>query len=95
MAVVNTSDCRNELSHAGVRLCEVSNQQSAKSFIIVQSSEGSSECKKMFEFLKERDPFYINTVLINLNSDEVADESVNVFQTQAMGESLIQGIVGL
>ena len=28
------------------------------------------------------------------NSGEVADESVNVFQAQATGESLIQGIAG-
>ena len=48
----------------------------------------------MFQFLKECNPFDINAVLINLNSDEVADESVNVFQTQAKGQSLIQGMVG-
>ena len=35
--------------------------------------------QKMFEFLAERDPFHIDTVLISLNSGEVADESVNVF----------------
>ena len=46
----------------------------------------------MFEFYAERDPFHIDTVLINLNSGEVADESVNAFQAQAIGESLIQGI---
>ena len=45
----------------------------------------------MFEFLAEPDPFDIHTV-INLNSDEVADKSVNVFQTQVIGESLIQGM---
>ena len=39
----------------------------------------------MFQFLKECNPFDINAVLINLNSDEVADESVNVFQEQAKG----------
>ena len=39
----------------------------------------------MFQFLKECNPFDINAALINLNSDEVADESVNVFQTQAKG----------
>ena len=50
--------------------------------------------QKMFEFLTERDPFHIDTVLISLNSGEVADESVNVFQAQAIGESLIQGVVG-
>ena len=49
----------------------------------------------MSEFLKKHNPFYINTVLINLNSDEVGDESVNVFQTQAIGASLIQVIVGI
>ena len=48
----------------------------------------------MFEFLAERDPCHIDTVLINLNSGEVADESVNAFQAQAIGESLIQGIAG-
>ena len=50
--------------------------------------------QKMFEFLAERDPCHIDTVLINLNSGEVADESVNAFQAQAIGESLIQGIAG-
>ena len=40
----------------------------------------------------ERDPFHIDTVVINLSSGKVADESVNVFQVQAIGESLIQGI---
>ena len=48
--------------------------------------------QKMFGFYAERDPFHIDTVLINLNSGEVADESVNAFQAQAIGESLIQGI---
>ena len=48
----------------------------------------------MFEFLAECDPCHIDTVLINLNSGEVADESVNAFQAQAIGESLIQGIAG-
>ena len=43
--------------------------------------------QKIFEFLAERDPSDINTVLINLNNGKVADESVNVFQTQAIGES--------
>ena len=49
--------------------------------------------QKIFEFLAERDSFHIDAVQINLNSGEVADESVNVFQAQAMRESLIiQGI---
>ena len=46
----------------------------------------------MFEFFA--DPSHFDTVLINLKSGEVADESVNVFQAQAIGESLIQGIAG-
>ena len=50
--------------------------------------------QKMFEFLAERDPSHIDTVLINLKSGEVADESVNVSQAQTIGESLIQGIAG-
>ena len=50
--------------------------------------------EKKFEFLAERNPFHIDTVLINPNSGEVADESVNVFQAQAKGESLVQGIAG-
>ena len=48
----------------------------------------------MFEFLAERDPFDIHTVLVNLNSGEVADESVNVFQAQAIVESLIKVMTG-
>ena len=35
-----------------------------------------------------------DTVGINLNSGEIAGESVNVFQAQPIGESFIQGIVG-
>ena len=50
--------------------------------------------QKMLEFLAERDQFHIDTVLINLNSGEVADESVNVFQARIIGESLIQGKAG-
>ena len=46
----------------------------------------------MFEFLAERDPFHLDAVLISLNSGEVTDKSVNVFQAQAIGESLIQSI---
>ena len=46
----------------------------------------------MFEFLAERDPFHLDAVLISLNSGEVMDKSVNVFQAQAIGESLIQSI---
>ena len=34
--------------------------------------------QKMFEFLAECDPFHTDTVRINLNNDEAADESVNV-----------------
>ena len=49
--------------------------------------------KFQIEFLKECDPFDINTVLINLNSGEVADESFNVFQTQAIGGSFIQHLI--
>ena len=45
------------------------------------------------EFLKECIPFNINTVLINLNSGEAADEYVNVFQTQAIWKSLIQHLI--
>ena len=48
----------------------------------------------MLEFLAERDQFHIDAVLINLNSGEVADESVNVFQARIIGESLIQGKAG-
>ena len=48
----------------------------------------------MLEFPAERDQFHIDTVLINLDGGEVADESVNVFQAQTIGESLIQSIAG-
>ena len=48
----------------------------------------------MFECLAECDPFHIDTVLNNLNSGEVADESANVFQAQVIGESLTQDIAG-
>ena len=42
--------------------------------------------KKMCGFLVKHNPFHIGTVLITLNSGEVADKSVNVFQAQAIGE---------
>ena len=47
--------------------------------------------QKLFEFF---DQFHIDTVLINLKSGEVADESVNVFQARIIRESLIQGKAG-
>ena len=50
--------------------------------------------QKMFEFLVERDQFYIDTVLINLDGGKLADGSVNAFQAQTIRESLIQGIAG-
>ena len=50
--------------------------------------------QKMFEFLAERNPFHIDIARINLNSGKVADEPANVFQAQALGEPLIQGIAG-
>ena len=37
------------------------------------------DAQRMFKFLAEGAPFDIHTVLINLNSSEVEDESVNVF----------------
>ena len=63
-------------------------------FTKVEYQTSNRKCAKMFEFLAECDLFHIDTVRINLNSGEVADESVNVFQAQAIGESLIQGVVG-
>ena len=63
-------------------------------FTKVEYQTSNRKCAKMFEFLAECDLFHIDTVRINLNSGEVADESVNVFQAQATGESLIQGIAG-
>ena len=46
----------------------------------------------MFEFLAERNPSDILTALINLDSGEVADESVNIFKVQTIRESLIQSV---
>ena len=42
--------------------------------------------KKMCGFLVMHNPFHIDTVRITLNSGEVADKSVNVFQAQDIGE---------
>ena len=50
--------------------------------------------QKAFEFPVEQNPFDIHIVLINLNSSEVASESVHIFQAQVIRESLIQGIAG-
>ena len=65
-----------------------------KDLSLIRIHRDHENAQKMFEFLAERDPFQIDKVLINLNSGEVIDESVNVFQVQAIGESLIQGIAG-
>ena len=46
----------------------------------------------MFEFLAECNPSDILTALINLDSGEVADESVNIFKVQTIRESLIQSV---
>ena len=48
----------------------------------------------MFEFLAERNPSDILTALINLDSGEVADESLNIFEVQTIRESLIQSVPG-
>ena len=48
----------------------------------------------MFEFIAAPEPFHIDTVRINLKSSEIADKSVNLFQAQAIGGSLIQGMAG-
>ena len=71
---------------------QTSNRRKDLSLSRIQKDHQNAQ--KMFEFLTERDPFHIDIVLISLNSGEVADESVNVFQAQAIGESLIQGVVG-
>ena len=68
----------------------MSNQQSGQRFIIEQNSERSPVCEKMTEFLVEHNLFDIHAVLIYLNNGEVGHESVNVFQAQAIRESLIQ-----
>ena len=65
-----------------------------KDLSLIRIHRDHENAQKMFEFLAERDPFQIDKVLINLNSGEVIDESVNVFQVQAIGKSLIQGIAG-
>ena len=49
-------------------------------------------CTIIFEPLKEQE-YSTNTVVINLNSGEATDESVNVFQAKTIRESLIQGMV--
>ena len=74
---------------------QISHQQKDLSLCRIQRNcqDAIEFLKFQIEFLKECDPLDINTVLINLNSDEVADESVNVFQTQAIGGSLIQHLI--
>ena len=44
----------------------------------------------MIGFLAEHNLFDIHAVLIYLNNGEVRHESVNIFQAQAIRESLIQ-----
>ena len=72
--------------------CQMSNRH--KDFSLSRIQKDHQNVQKMLEFLTERDPFHIDTVRINLKSGEVADESVNVLQAQAIGESLIQCIAG-
>ena len=69
---------------------QTSNRHKDLSLCRIQKNHQNTQ--KMFEFFA--DPSHIDTVLINLKSGEVADESVNVFQAQTIGESLIQGIAG-
>ena len=71
---------------------QTSNRHKDLSLSRIQKDHQNAQ--KMFEFPAERDQFHIDTVLINLDDGEVADESVNVFQAQTIGESLIQGIAG-
>ena len=65
-----------------------------KDLSLIRIQRDHENAQKMFEFLAECDPFHFDKVLINLNSGEVIDKSVNVFQVQAIGKSLIQGIAG-
>ena len=65
-----------------------------KDLPLIRIQRDHENAQKMFEFLAERDPFHFDKVLINLNSGEIIDESVNVFHVQAIGEPLIQGIAG-
>ena len=65
-----------------------------KDLPLIRIQRDHENAQKMFEFLAELDPFHFDKVLINLNSGEIIDESVNVFHVQAIGEPLIQGIAG-
>lgn len=42
--------------------------------------------QKIFEYLRKRDPFDVNTVLFNLNTGDEATESVNVNKAHEIGE---------
>ena len=90
LAAVTTSECRKELSHA--RFTKVKQQMSNchKDLSLSRIQKDHQNAQKMFEFLAEGEQFHIDTVLIHLDSAEVADESVNVFKAQTIEESLIQ-----
>ena len=75
---------RSESSHprvTGVK-CQTIDQDKDLSLSRIQRDH--QDAQKMFEFLAERNSFDIHTVLINLNSREVTDDSVNIFQAQAI-----------
>ena len=64
---------------------QTSNHHKDLSLTTIQRDHQNAQT--LFEFLAERDPFHIDTVLITLNSGEVADEPVNVFQAKAIVKS--------
>ena len=72
--------------------CQTSNSHKDLSLCRIQTDHQNAQ--KIFKCLAERYPFHIDTVRINLISDEVANEPANVFQAKAIGEPLIQGITG-
>ena len=73
---------------------QMSNHQKDLSLSRIQKDRQNSQ--KMLGFPAESDPFHFDTVIINLNSGEEAEESVNAFQAQAIEgyDALTEGRAG-
>ena len=53
-----------------------------------------NDAMKMVKFLVERDPFDDNIHLMNIDTGEVADVSVNVYNAKQIGDGILKNMVG-
>ena len=53
-----------------------------------------NDAMKMVKFLVERDPFDDNIHLMNIDTGEVADASVNVYNAKQIGDGILKNMAG-